>query len=156
MKVVSRSVNETINIGKLVARHLEAGDIVCLFGHLGSGKTVLTKGIAAGLGIKKEIVNSPSFVLLRQHSGDSMPLYHFDLYRLNSPKDILGLGYQEYLYDEGVSVIEWADRLGYLTPGEFFKIELFLRPGSERLLKFSGVGLRYRELCAKIDEDIRH
>lgn len=134
-----------MKIGRRLARKLQKGDIICLFGKLGSGKTVLTKGIAQGLGIEKSRVISPSFVLMRQHLKVRLPLYHFDLYRLKQPKDILDLGYEEYLFAEGISVIEWADRLNYLLPKEFLKIELFLKEGFERLIKFTALGERYKQ-----------
>jgi len=151
--MVSRAVKDTIKIGRLIGKNLKSGDIVCLFGQLGSGKTILTKGIAAGLGIKKEKVVSPSFVLIRQHSQGRIPLYHFDLYRLRNAQDILGLGYEEYLFDQGVAVIEWADRLKYLLPQECIKIELSIKSDKQRLLKFSAFGRRYKELLKKIYED---
>jgi tRNA threonylcarbamoyladenosine biosynthesis protein TsaE len=122
---------------------------------LGSGKTVLTKGIAQGLGIKKERIISPSFVLIREYKAE-VPFYHLDLYRLKKPKDILGLGYEEYLYDEGITVIEWADRLKYLIPKEYLKIELSIKSQNQRLLKFIAFGGHYQELLKKIHEDIRH
>jgi tRNA threonylcarbamoyladenosine biosynthesis protein TsaE len=147
--IVSNGVKETINIGRRIAKNLRPGDIICLFGELGSGKTVLTKGIAQGLGIQKNKIISPSFILIRIHTQGRLPLYHFDLYRLKAPPDILGLGYEEYLYDRGVTVIEWADRLKYLAPKEFFKIELFLKPDAQRLLKFTPIGNRYKELLSK-------
>ncbi len=155
MKIISRSVSQTLSLGRRIARQLQASDIICLFGEFGSGKTVLTKGIAWGLGIKKSAVISPSFVLLRQYTGRKLPLYHFDLYRLKAAGDILSLGYQEYLYDEAVSVIEWADRLKYLLPKEYLGVELFIRQNSQRLLKFSARGQRYKELLEKVDENIR-
>ena len=146
MKIISKSVNDTIKLGKIIAKNLEPQDIICLFGQLGTGKTVLTKGIASGLGIERKKVISPSFVLIREHSQGRLPLYHFDLYRLKSPADILGLGYEEYLYAEGVTVIEWADRLGCLMPKEFLRIELFLNSKMHRIIKFTAVGKRYKEL----------
>lgn len=156
MKVISKSVNETIKIGKVIARNLKSGDIICLFGELGSGKTVLVKGIACGLGIKRDKIISPSFVLIREHHQGKLPLYHFDLYRLKSPSAILGLGYEEYFYDEGVTVIEWADRLKYLLPRESLKIEISFRTNSQRLLEFSAIGSRYKELLGKIHENLRY
>ena len=156
MRIVSKSPKDTLNIGRTIARDLKKGDIICLFGELGSGKTVLTKGIAWGLGIKRRAVVSPSFVLIRQYAGVKLPLYHFDLYRLKEEKDILALGYEEYLYDEGVTVIEWADRLKSILPKEYLKIELLLRVDAQRLFKLSGVGRRYKELLEKVNEDIRH
>lgn len=146
MKIISKSVSDTIKIGMAIANKLKPADIICLFGELGSGKTMLTKGIAQGLGIKSGKVISPTFVLLRQHLHARIPLYHFDLYRLKASGDILALGYEEYLDGEGVSVIEWADRLGCLMPKEFLKIELEINGKRERLINFSALGPRYKEL----------
>jgi len=154
MKVISKSVKETINIGKSLARKLKKGDIICLFGELGSGKTVLTKGIACGLKIPKEEVISPTFVLIRQYQKGDLPIYHFDLYRLKSPDDIALLGYEEYFYDQGVSVIEWPDRLKYLAPKDYLRIDLKVTGVDKRLLKFSGRGSRYKILLGEISEDI--
>ncbi len=154
MKLISKSVKQTLAIGTKIAKNLKKGDIICLFGELGSGKTVLTKGIAAGLGIERDKIISPSFVLIRQYPGAKIPLYHFDLYRLRAAGDILVLGYEEYLYGAGVSVIEWADRLKYLLPAEFLKIELTIKAKTERWLKVSAFGKRYRNFLEDIDEDI--
>lgn len=156
MQIISKSVNATLNLGRKIAKSLQKGDIICLFGELGSGKTVLTKGIAAGLGIKKNTVISPSFVLIRQHIGTKLPLYHLDLYRLKTAADILALGYEEYIYNNAVVVIEWADRLDYLLPKECLRIELFVKSKSNRLIKFSAFGIRYKRLLEEINEDIRH
>lgn len=156
MRLISHSPSDTVKIGKLIARHLKAQDIICLFGELGCGKTVLTKGIGQGLGIARTKINSPSFVLLRQYTQARLPFYHFDLYRLKKPQDILSLGYEEYLYAEGAVVIEWADRLKYLLPKEYLKVELFIRSDTQRLLEFSAYGAHYNELLERIHENIRH
>jgi tRNA threonylcarbamoyladenosine biosynthesis protein TsaE len=156
MEIISKSVNDTMKIGKLIAKNIRPGYIICLFGQLGTGKTVLAKGIADGLGIEIKKVISPSFVLIRQHTQGRLALYHFDLYRLKSPSDILGLGYEEYLFGEGITVIEWANRLGPLMPKEFLKIDLKLLKNSHRSLNFTASGKRYQELVKKIHEDIRH
>jgi tRNA threonylcarbamoyladenosine biosynthesis protein TsaE len=156
MKIISHSANETIKIGKIIARHLGPGDIICLFGKLGSGKTILVKGISCGLRIKKDKIVSPSFVLIREYLEGKLPLYHFDLYRLKSPSAILGLGYEEYFYNAGVTVVEWADRLEYLLPKEFLRIELSFKSNSERALSLTASGRRYQELLRKIHENLRH
>ncbi len=156
MKIISKSFNNTLKLGKRIAGDLKPGDIICLFGELGTGKTVLAKGIAQGLGIKKSRINSPSFVLIRIHTQGRFPLYHFDLYRLKSPEDVLGLGYEEYLYGDGITVIEWADRLKYLLPKEFLKIGLSFKTSSQRSLKLVAFGRRYKELVKKIHENFRH
>ncbi len=156
MKIVSRSVNDTIKIGKVIAGNLNSGDIICLFGELGSGKTVLVKGIAEGLGIKRERIISPTFVLIHQHLEGRLPLYHFDLYRLKSVSAILGLGYEEYFYNEAVAVIEWAGRLKYLLPKEFLKVELSFKKQTQRLLEFTAKGSRYKKLLGRLHENLRH
>ncbi|MFH1198991.1 MAG: tRNA (adenosine(37)-N6)-threonylcarbamoyltransferase complex ATPase subunit type 1 TsaE [Candidatus Omnitrophota bacterium] len=156
MQIISKSPKETLHLGKRMSQLLKGGDIICLFGNLGSGKTVLTKGIAWGMGIKKEKVVSPSFVLIRQYTKVNPPLYHFDLYRLKDPKEIIDLGYEEYFYNGGVAVIEWADRLDYLLPKEYLKVELSLAKDLSRLIKFKAYGARYETLLEKINEDFRH
>ncbi len=147
MKMISKSVNDTLNAGRKIAKYLQEGDIICLFGQLGAGKTVLAKGIASGLGIDKNKIVSPTFVLVRQQTARyNLPFYHFDFYRINSIEDILALGCEEYFYGNGITVIEWPDRLSYLLPKEYLKIELSLISDSKRLLKFAAFGRRYKEL----------
>ncbi|HTZ11113.1 MAG TPA: tRNA (adenosine(37)-N6)-threonylcarbamoyltransferase complex ATPase subunit type 1 TsaE [Candidatus Margulisiibacteriota bacterium] len=143
MDIISHSVGDTLKIGKAIAAQLKGSEIICLFGEFGSGKTILTKGIAKGLDITKEAVLSPSFVLIREHPGGRLPLYHFDLYRLKGEADIALLGYEEYLYGKGISVIEWAERLNKLLPREYLKVELFIRGKNERRIKFSAFGPQY-------------
>lgn len=157
MDFISNSVSETIKIGRIIARSLRQGDLICLWGKLGSGKTVLTKGIACGLGIDKDKVISPTFVLIRQHlTKRKLPFYHFDFYRILDCGDISGLGADEYFFGNGISVIEWPDRLKYLLPEEFLKIELSVKGTSSRRLKISAKGARYQELLKEINENIRH
>jgi tRNA threonylcarbamoyladenosine biosynthesis protein TsaE len=156
MQILSHSVNETLRIGKKLSRNLKEGDIVCLFGRLGAGKTILVKGIASGLGMKKEKVISPTFVFIRQYKTGKSFLYHFDLYRVKEPKEIFALGYEEYFYNDGITVIEWADRLKYLLPRECLRVELCLKMGTKRLLKFSAIGKHYKKLLENIHGDIRH
>ena len=156
MRVTSKSYKDTLKLGRIIAGRIKPADIICLFGQLGAGKTVLVKGIAEGLGIKRGEVVSPSFILMRLHKKGKIPLYHFDLYRLNNAQDILGLGYEEYLYGNGVAVIEWADRLKYLLPKEFIKVELYIKAERQRALKFSAFGRRYSAVLENIYEDIRH
>lgn len=154
MEIISGSVKETLKLGKLIARHLKPQDIVCLSGGLGAGKTVLTKGIASGLGIEAFNVTSSSFVLIREHLKGKIPFFHFDLYRLKAAQDISTLGYEEYFYGNGVSVIEWPERLGPLMPKEYLKVELTYRGGSKRGLKFCAAGSRYKKLLQDINENI--
>ena len=155
MQIISSSAQDTLKIGGAIARHLKPGDILCLYGDLGSGKTVLVKGIAQGLGIKKEKVISPTFVLIRQYQKSRIPLYHFDLYRLENEGEIINLGYEEYFYDQAVAVIEWADRLKSLKPAQSLSIRLDFKDKCRRRIKFSACGLRYKELKERISEDLK-
>jgi tRNA threonylcarbamoyladenosine biosynthesis protein TsaE len=157
MKMISKSVHDTLKIGGKIAKNLSRGDIVCLFGELGSGKTVLAKGIASGLGIDKDEIISPTFVVLRQQCAkDNVPFYHFDFYRLGDCDDILGLGHEEYLYGEGITVIEWADRLKFLMPDEYLKIELSVKGERSRAIAITAVGCRYKKKLENMHEDLRH
>jgi len=149
MQITSRSVKDTLNIGRQIAKGLKKGDIVCLFGRFGAGKTVLTKGIASGLGVEKDKIISPSFVLIREYLTSRIPLYHFDLYRLDRETDILALGYEGYLYDEGVAVVEWAEKLKYLLPKEYIKIRLDIVADDERKITITRHGKRYAGYAIK-------
>jgi len=141
MQIVSESVADTIRIGAKIAKYLHRGDILCLFGDLGSGKTVFVKGLASGLGVKKNKIISPSFILLCQYLDGRLPLYHLDLYRLKALPDIYSLGYEDYLYADGVSVIEWPQRFKYLLPEKYLKVEFLIKSDTKRRIKFSGVGI---------------
>lgn len=154
MRVTSESYKDTLKLGRIIAGRIKPADIICLFGQLGAGKTALVKGIAEGLGIKRGEVVSPSFILMRLHKKGRIPLYHFDLYRLNDPLEITAAGFEEYLYGDGAAVVEWADRLKYLTPKEFLKLELSIKGKDRRLIVFSAYGGRYKQLLRKIYEDI--
>ena len=154
MHITSRSVQETLRFGKRLARHVRKGDIICLFGDLGSGKTILTKGIAQGLDIDTKEVVSPTFILMRRYDG-RLPLYHFDLYRLRDAGQILDLGYEDYLFDQGVSVIEWAERLGSLTPDACLNVRLEFAGEKQRKIIITASGDRYKGVLRTINEDTR-
>lgn len=103
------SETETIELGKKIGSFLKKGDVLALEGTLAAGKTYFTKGIAQGLGIKEEIT-SPTFTLVSEYYG-KLPLYHFDVYRLFSTEEFLDIGGEEFLYGEGVCVIEWSEKI---------------------------------------------
>ncbi|MBI5598942.1 MAG: tRNA (adenosine(37)-N6)-threonylcarbamoyltransferase complex ATPase subunit type 1 TsaE [Deltaproteobacteria bacterium] len=108
----TNSPEETEELGKRFASGLGKGSVVALTGELGAGKTQFTRGIAAGLGVKGYHVKSPSFTIVRVYGDGRLPLYHIDLYRLKGASEINGLGLEEYIYGDGVSVIEWAEKAG--------------------------------------------
>jgi tRNA threonylcarbamoyladenosine biosynthesis protein TsaE len=121
---ISKSVEDTVNIGERLARRLKRGDFVALFGDLGSGKTVLTKGIAKGLGVKNaRYVNSPTFVIIKEYRG-RLPLYHFDLYRLDHPGILDAENFEEYFYGNGVTVVEWADKIKHMLPKKRWEVKM--------------------------------
>jgi len=117
------SPDETIAKGKEFVTSLEAGDIVCLQGDLGAGKTHFVKGMAEGLGIDSNDVSSPTFTLINEYGGDKL-LYHFDCYRMESPREALEIGAEEYFYGDGVTVIEWPERIESLIPPEAIWISI--------------------------------
>lgn len=122
--VVTTSVEETLNLGRDLADALHPGAVLALAGDLGSGKTHLVKGIAAGLGLDPATVRSPTFTLLHTYTGGRLPLYHFDAYRLHTPDEFYELGYEEYVYGSGITVIEWPERVAALLPQEAIWLRL--------------------------------
>ena len=115
---------------KKIGENLKRGDVLCLDGDLGVGKTVFTKGVAAGLGIKDD-VSSPTFTLIQEYYGGRLPLYHFDVYRIDGPWDMDDLGYDEYFYGEGVCLVEWGSMIKELFPENtiYVRIEKDLEKG---------------------------
>ena len=115
----SLSPGDTARIGEEIARNAKARDVFCLSGELGAGKTVFASGFAQGLGIGEDIL-SPTFTLLNEYRGGRLPLYHFDLYRLDAPAELCGIGYEEYFFGDGVCLVEWPCRAGGLIPENAF------------------------------------
>lgn len=135
MILTSNNPQETINIGEIIGKWLKKGDCVALVGNLGSGKTTLTKGIAKGLGVKNsKYVSSPTFILAREYKG-KIPLYHIDLYRLKTADDFSSFGLWDYLYPEGATVIEWAERIKKFLPKNYLLVELSIKGKSARKIK---------------------
>lgn len=122
-KILSGSTRQTIKTGKKFAERLKAGDVICLHGELGAGKTQLVKGIASFFGINPSEVTSPTFTLIHEYPG-ILPVYHFDFYRLKNEKEALEIGSEEYFYGEGVSIIEWPDKIKGLIPNDALHVYL--------------------------------
>ena len=110
-----KNEDETERFGRALADQLMPGDIVCLVGDLGTGKTALTKAVAAGLGIEEHIV-SPTFNIVKEYRSGRLPLYHFDVYRLGSSEELFEIGARDDFYGQGVCVIEWADLIAEEIP----------------------------------------
>jgi tRNA threonylcarbamoyladenosine biosynthesis protein TsaE len=148
--VITHSEDETAALGRKLGSLLRAGDFVALNGELGSGKTRFVQGVAAGLQVEPgQPVTSPTYSLLHIHNG-RLPLYHFDLYRLSSGEEIELLGFSEYFYGEGVSIVEWADRLRSEMPEECLNLVFSYLGEEERRIDFVASGNRYEELMMNL------
>ncbi len=134
-QLISHSVEETLAFAKEFAATLKAGDVLALEGNLGSGKTTFVKGIALGLGLRDAgQVKSPTFVLMHIYPT-AIPLYHFDLYRIDGSGDLDTLGFEDFLEDRGaISCVEWADRARLLIPESAVKIRFEVRGASGRYI----------------------
>ena len=108
---------ETEGFGRELAQTLTAGDVVALIGDLGTGKTALTRYIAAGLGVKSRIT-SPTFTIVKEYRDGRLPLFHFDVYRVSDAEELYNIGIEEYFYGDGVCVVEWADLIYDILPPE--------------------------------------
>jgi len=141
MKTISHSPDETIRLGRQFARSVKPGTVIALIGDLGSGKTTFVKGLALGLGVlDKREVKSPTFVIFHMYKG-RIPLYHFDLYRLDQSSDLTELGMDEYLGDLGaVSLIEWADRIPEVITQADFEIRFSRQGEKDRTIKITRRG----------------
>ncbi|KGM96799.1 ATP-binding protein [Clostridium novyi A str. 4552] len=126
MQFVVNNVDSTVNIGYQIGTLANSGDIICLIGDLGTGKTHITKGIAKGLGIDEHIT-SPTFNIVNEYEGN-LKLYHFDVYRVNDPDEIEAIGFDEYIFGDGVSIIEWANYIEELIPEEYLNITIEKMP----------------------------
>lgn len=122
MEYISNSVDETKKIAAELAKKLSAGDVLCMYGDLGAGKTAFVQGLAAGLGIT-EPITSPTFTIVNEYYG-SLPLYHFDVYRISDSDEMYEVGYEEYIYGDGVSVIEWAELIDDILPKKRYNVTI--------------------------------
>lgn len=149
-KYISNSENETKNIGRVLAPLLNKNSVITLEGDLGAGKTTFTKGIAEGLQIKRA-VTSPTFTIMKQYEG-TLPLYHIDAYRLeHSDEDI---GFDEYIYGDGITVIEWATFIEEFLPEERLNIKIELMEEGKRIITFYPMGETYEIVVQKLKEKL--
>lgn len=142
---LTQSPSETLQLGMALAHTLGPGDCVALRGDLGSGKTCLTQGICNGLTVT-DYVTSPTFILMNEYAGVTsdgvtLPIYHFDLYRLGDPDELYALGCDDFFYGQGICIIEWADMGGDLIPKEAIDIVLTHEGPSLRKVIISGRAL---------------
>jgi tRNA threonylcarbamoyladenosine biosynthesis protein TsaE len=148
--LTSISPDQTRAIGRALGAAARPGTLVALTGPLGAGKTVLAKGIAQGLGVTS-VVNSPTFVLMNEHRG-RLPFYHADAYRLDDPEEALAAGLLDDRQAGGVTVVEWADRLGDWLPEQRLELELTpLGTGDHRNLAWQAFGAMHQQLGSALE-----
>lgn len=177
---ISHSAAQTQRLGMRLGELLRGGELILLHGQLGTGKTTFTQGLAQGMSIT-EYVNSPTFTLLKEYTGarssgnhqgrtphpphpshtprssrstrSGPPLYHFDLYRLDHPEEILDLGFDEYFNSDGVCVVEWAEKADLYWPTDHLSIRLKILSETKRSLLFAASGARYDELLRQFQKN---
>jgi len=182
LDIISHSSAQTQRLGARLGELLQGGELILLDGQLGTGKTTFTQGLAQGLGIT-EVVNSPTFTLLKEYPGQPRPrtgeilkravqaplhhaatqsngsqqmgpaLYHFDLYRLDNPDEILDLGFEDYFYGSGVCVVEWADKADGIWPAEHLRIRMKMLSETKRNLLCIATNVEYSELLRQFQKN---
>lgn len=152
----THSPAQTHAVGRALGSLLQAGDVICLQGDLGSGKTCLTQGIGAGMRVGGAI-NSPTFVFICEHPPlKSGPyLYHVDLYRISDVSEVFSLGLDDYMYGDGVTVIEWAERASEILPTQRLWVTLEHGEDSDRTLSFEATGQRYLDLLRALGDQLK-
>ncbi len=147
--IITTSEEQTAHVGEMLGQLLGPGDVVCLYGDLGAGKTSLSFSIAMGLEVEEEYIPSPTFTLINEYRG-RVPFYHIDLYRLKEPSELDEIGFDEYIDSDGVTVIEWADRAEEYLPQERLNIYLSFVSENSRELGFFAEGGRYEMLLSEL------
>lgn len=148
-KITSYSEKDTIELAQNIESEKFPNMVICLMGDLGSGKTVFTKGFASALEVEEE-VTSPTFNIIKEYESGEMPLYHMDVYRLDSGKDKLGI--EDYFTKGGITIIEWADMIEEMLPKERLEIKLRMSGEDEdtRMITITPYGIQYEDLCEAV------
>ena len=139
------NIDDTAKLGTNLGKLLNAGDIICLTGDLGVGKTHITKGIAKGLGINDNIT-SPTFTIVNEYDGGRLKLNHFDVYRVSDPDEIYAIGFDDYIFSDAVSIIEWANYIEEILPNDLLHIDIkkdYTKGENYRKITLNPYGERY-------------
>lgn len=153
MTIDATDLAATEALGRRLGALLFPGAVVALVGQLGGGKTHLTRAIAEGLGVRHPAaVTSPTFVLIQEYPGP-VPVYHFDTYRLPGPREFADLGVDEYFAGDGVSVVEWADRVAGMLPVERLTVTLHVTGPTSRRIELTAIGERYEAVLRSLDDN---
>lgn len=149
MKIKVCNLNDTEIVGKIISNHLHKGSVLCLDGDLGAGKTTLTQFIAKEFGID-EYITSPTFTIIKEYEG-TLPFYHMDVYRIDSEDDMYDLGYEEYIYSEGVTIIEWSQKICNILPAN--RINIYIQRVDDenmRIFLITGEGHAYEKITEEL------
>lgn len=149
MEIICKDVQATERLGRILGKLAQSGDVYCLSGDLGAGKTVLCRGIAEAQGVAGEDVTSPTFALMNIYQGQSLEIRHFDLYRLNDPEELADMGFYEYAGGPGLTLIEWSELFPGELPEEKLQLLLTLVPEG-RKVQLIPQGIRYEELLKEV------
>ena len=142
------SVNDTIKLGELLGNYVGSGDVLLISGDLGAGKTVLTKGVVKGLG-SDDLARSPTFVIIAEYAA-SIPIYHMDLYRLSESSMFDNMFLEEYIYGDGVCIVEWPNQISDMFPQYSIKIQINYVDEGIRHIKVQGSDIRHKHLFEKL------
>ena len=151
MKIIVNNLKDTEKLGRIIAKCAEKGTVICLDGELGAGKTSLARFIAKESGVKGYIV-SPTFTIIKEYEG-RLPFYHMDVYRIDSEDDMYDLGYDEYIYSEGVTVIEWSKLIEGILPEERINIEIKRINDTKREINIDGKGFIFEKLVSELNNE---
>ena len=148
--VISTSARMTMSLGRKLAQLVRGGEIIGLIGELGTGKTCFVRGFCAGIDVNKEAwVRSPTFTLINEYQG-RLPVYHIDLYRVGTLEEIESLNLREYLYSDGVSLVEWFEYMPVEEVDEYLELRLVHAGGSKREITFIVHGERYEKIVEQL------
>ncbi len=150
MVIESFCTKDTFELGKQIGMTAKSGEVYCLNGDLGTGKTVFTQGFAAGLNVSEQ-VNSPTFTILQEYTDGRLPFYHFDVYRLEESEEMEEIGYLDYFYGDGVCLIEWADQIKELLPKE--RIEIQIKKDLTKGFEYRNIDINRKE---KIEDGVNY
>jgi tRNA threonylcarbamoyladenosine biosynthesis protein TsaE len=142
--------DEMSALASRLAEYLRPGDIICLTGGLGAGKTRFVQGLAAGLGIDNP-VTSPTFAILKEYKGADLPLYHFDLYRLDTERELEDIGYSSYLFGEGVCAVEWGNKIPGIIPAGALTVDISATETEDRrVVSFTYTDVRWNSIAEAV------
>ncbi|RBP44121.1 tRNA (adenosine(37)-N6)-threonylcarbamoyltransferase complex ATPase subunit type 1 TsaE [Garciella nitratireducens] len=148
-QIVTNSPNETFALGKKIGNFIKPGMVICLSGEMGAGKTALTQGIVKGVGIE-DYVTSPTYTIVNEYQG-SIPIYHFDVFRIEDVEELYEIGFEEYLDGQGVVILEWASYIEEILPQEYLWISIEKGENfTDRIFTLNAKGKLYEDLIKEL------